>query len=155
VTDKTLRDQLAALLRGGEAHAPLEDAIRGFPPSLAHSRVGSIPRTPWRLLEHIRIAQWDILEFCQNPDHVSPKFPDGYWPSGDSPPTANSWDESVSAFCSDLVSMQRLVADPQSDLFVPIPHGDGQNLLREAMLVADHNSYHLGQLLVIRRGLGK
>jgi len=153
--DKTLRDQLAALLRGGEAHAPLEDAIRGFPSSLAHSRVGSIPHTPWRFLEHMRIVQWDILEFCQNPDHVSPEFPDGYWPSGDSPPTTNSWDESVSAFCSDLVSMQRLVADPQSDLFAPIPHGDGQTLLREAMLVADHNSYHLGQLLVIRRGLGK
>ena len=155
MTDKTLRDQLAALLRGGEAHAPLEDAIRGFPSLLAHSRVGSIPHTPWRFLEHMRIVQWDILEFCQNPDHVSPEFPDGYWPSGDSPPTANSWDESVSAFCSDLVSMQRLVADPQSDLFVPIPHGDGQTLLREAMLVADHNSYHLGQLLVIRRGLGR
>jgi hypothetical protein len=103
----------------------------------------------------MRIAQWDILEFCQNPDHVSPKFPDGYWPLGDSPPTANSWDESISTFCSELVAMQRLVADPQSDLFAPIQHGYGQTLLQEAMLVADHNSYHLGQLLVFRKGLGR
>jgi hypothetical protein len=116
MTDRMLRDQLVALLRGGEAHAPVEDTVRGFPLSLAHSRVG-------------------------------------YWPLGDSPPTANSWDESISTFCSELVAMQRLVADPQSDPFALIPHGDGQTLLREAMLVADHNSYHLGQLLVIRRGL--
>jgi hypothetical protein len=101
----------------------------------------------------MRIAQWDILEYCRNADHVSPDFPDGYWPSEDSPPTASSWDECVDMFCSDLVAMQRLVSDPESDLFAPIPHGEGQTLLREALLVADHNSYHLGQLMAIRRGL--
>jgi hypothetical protein len=101
----------------------------------------------------MRIAQWDILEFCRNPDHVPPKFPDGYWPPGESPPTASSWDESASAFRSDLAAMQRLAADPESDLFAPIPHGDGQTLLRELLLVADHNAYHLGQLLAIKRGL--
>ena len=130
----------------------MEEAIREFPPSLASSRVGALPHTPWRLLEHLRIAQWDILEFCRNPDHVSPEFPTGYWPTGDAPPTATAWDEAVSRFCSDLEAMQRLVADPRSDLFAPIEHGDGQTLLREALLVADHNSYHLGQLMVIRRG---
>lgn len=151
--DKALREQLVALLRGGEAHSVVEGEIRAFPQELARSRVGSIPHTPWRLLEHMRIAQWDILEFTRNADHVSPEFPDGYWPPGDSPPTANAWDESVSAFCSDLEAMQRLVSDPDSDLFARIPHGKGQTLLREALLVADHNSYHLGQLIAIRRGL--
>lgn len=151
--DKMLRDQLVILLRGGEAHSPVENAIRGFPSPLAQSRLAPIPHTPWRILEHMRIAQWDILEFCRTPDHVSPEFPDGYWPTGDSPPTASSWDESVTAFCSDLVAMQRLVADPESDLYAPIPHGDGQKLLREALLVADHSSYRLGQLMAIKRGI--
>jgi hypothetical protein len=103
----------------------------------------------------MRIAQRDILEFCRNSDHVSPKFPNGYWPQGDSPPDAGSWDESVSIFCSDLEEMEQLVADPDTDLFAPIPHGDGQTILREVLLVADHNSYHLGQLLAIKRGLKK
>ena len=153
MTDKILREQLVALLRGGEAHSPVIEVIRGFPCLLAGSHVGNIPHTPWRLLEHMRIAQWDILEFSRNPDHVSPDFPDGYWPTKESPPNENSWDESVSAFCSDLEAMQQLVTDPDSNLFTPIPHGSGQTLLREAMLVADHNSYHLGQLVAIRRGL--
>ncbi len=155
MNDATLSEHVLYLLDGGGAHLDFDKAVAELPVELRGAKVVNIPHSPWRLVEHMRICQWDILEFCQNPDHVSPEFPDGYWPSGDSPPTANSWDESVSAFCSDLVSMQRLVADPQSDLFAQIPYGDGQTLLREAMLVADHNSYHLGQLLVIRRGLGR
>jgi hypothetical protein len=153
MTDAVLRSVLVALLRGGDAHSPVESVIREFPVSLAQSRTGALPHTPWRLLEHMRIAQWDILEFSRNADHVSPEFPGGYWPSGDSPPTSRAWDESVAAFCSDLQAMQRLVEDPGSDLLAPIPHGDGQTLLREALLVADHNSYHLGQLVAIRRAL--
>jgi hypothetical protein len=101
----------------------------------------------------MRIAQWDILEFCRNPDHVSPEWPSGYWPSESARPGADAWDETVSAFCSDLDAMERWVNDPQSDLFARIPHGDGQTLLREALLVADHNSYHHGQLIVLRRAL--
>ena len=112
------------------------------------------PHTPWRLVEHIRIAQWDILEFCRNPKHVSPKFPDGYWPDGDAPPDSTAWGKSVEAFRADLQAMQDLVADPSTDLFTPIPHGDGQTILREALLVADHNAYHLGQLVTVRRALG-
>jgi len=152
--NKVLRSQLVALLRGGEAHSHVEDTILTFPSSYADSRVGTIPHTPWRLLEHMRIVQWDILEFCRNPNHVSPEFPEGYWPAGDSPPTTASWDESVTAFCSDLAAIQQLVADPRWDLYALIPHGEGQTLLREALLVADHNSYHLGQLMAIRHGLG-
>ena len=153
MTDKSLRSHLVELLRGGEAHAVVENAICEFPAEMADSRVGAIPHTPWRLLEHMRIAQWDILEFCRNPRHVSPEFPKGYWPPEDSPPAAGAWDASVKTFCSDLLDMQRLVSDPEADLFAPIPHGEGQTLLREALLVADHNSYHLGQLMAIRRGL--
>jgi hypothetical protein len=116
--------------------------------------VDGVPHTPWRLLEHMRIAQWDILEFSRDPGHVSPAFPEGYWPEGDAPPEAQAWDRSVRAFRADLQAMQDLVRDPATDLFARIPHGDGQTVLREALLVADHNAYHLGQLVMLRRCLG-
>jgi hypothetical protein len=151
--DRFLREQLVTLLGGGEAHATVEPTVRDFPSDLASARVGSLPHTPWRLLEHLRIAQWDILEFSRNPGHVSPDFPDGYWPNEDAPRDADAWNASVDAFCDDLRAMQRLVSDPASDLFAPIPGGDGQTLLREAMLVADHNAYHLGQMMAIRRAV--
>jgi hypothetical protein len=106
------------------------------------------------LLEHLRIAQWDILEFSRDGRHVSPPFPEGYWPSGDAPPDEEAWERSVSAFRADLKAMEALVADPSTDLFAPIPHGQGQTVLREALLVADHNAYHLGQLVLLRRLLG-
>jgi len=105
-------------------------------------------------LEHLRIAQWDILEFSRNAGHVSPPWPDGYWPRGDAPPDERAWDRAVDAFRTDLAAMCVSVADPATDLFAPIPHGDGQTVLREALLVADHNAYHLGQLVVVRRLLG-
>ena len=146
-----LREQLVRLLQGGEAHASVEEMIRSFPAGLAGTRVGTIPHTPWRLLEHLRIAQWDILEFSRDPNHISPSFPDGYWPAGDLPSTAGSWDETVAAFCRDLQQMQELVSDPERDLLAPFPYGSGQTLFREALVLADHNSYHLGQLMMIRR----
>ena len=149
MSDDVLRDQLITLLRGGEAHAPIEDVIRGFPAEHAAVRVDGVVHTPWRLLEHLRIAQWDILEFSRDPRHVSPEFPRGYWPEGDAPPSPDAWDASVERFCADLEAMEDLVADPTNDLMAPIPHGDGQTLLREAMLVADHNAYHVGQLVLI------
>jgi hypothetical protein len=102
----------------------------------------------------MRLAQWDILEFSRNPRHVSPPWPDGYWPPGDAPPDARAWDRAVDAFRKDLESICALVADPATDLFAAIPHGEGQTILREALLVADHNAYHLGQLVVVRRLLG-
>jgi hypothetical protein len=153
MNDRALREHLVALLRGGEAHADVVGALRGVPPSIAGSRIAGIPHTPWRLLEHMRIAQWDILEFSRDPDHVSPEFPDGYWPDGDAPPSEGAWHASIAAFRDDLAAMQQLVEDPGTDLLRPIPHGEGQTILREALLVADHNAYHLGQLLLIRKGL--
>jgi hypothetical protein len=152
--DKALREHLLYLLGGGGAHLDFEAAVAGLPAELQGARPAGVPHTPWRLLEHLRIAQWDILEFCRNPRHVSPPFPAGYWPSGDAPPDPAAWDRSVTGFRADLRAMQDLVADPATDLFARIPHGDGQTVLREALLVADHLSYHLGQLVVVRRALG-
>jgi len=149
-----LREHLLYLLRGGGAHLDFEKAVAGLPPELRGVRPAGLPHSPWRLLEHLRLAQWDILEFCRNPRHVSPPFPEGYWPEGDAPPDSDAWGRSVNAFRADLRAMEALVADPASDLFTPLPHGEGQTLLREALLVADHNAYHLGQLVVVRRLLG-
>jgi uncharacterized damage-inducible protein DinB len=153
-TDQALRDHLLYLLRGGGAHLDFEKAIADLPAALHGAKAAGTPHTPWRLLEHMRIAQWDILEFSRNPKHVSPEFPDGYWPRGDAPPDDAAWDRSVAAFRADLRAMQDLVANPATDLFAPIPHGEGQTILREALLVADHNAYHLGQLVLLRRLLG-
>jgi hypothetical protein len=150
----SLRQHLLYLLRGGGAHLDFEKAIAGLPPQLRGQKPAGQPHTPWRLLEHLRIAQWDILRFSVDPAHVSPKWPDGYWPSGDGPPDAGAWDRSVEAFRADLKAMLDLVADPHSDLFTPFAHGQGQTLLREALLVADHNAYHLGQFVLVRRLLG-
>lgn len=153
-TDQTLRDQLLWLLRGGDAHLDFDRAVADLPVELRGVKANGVPHTAWRLLEHMRIAQWDILEFSRDPNHVSPKFPDGYWPAGDAPPDDAAWDRSVAAFRADLQAMQALVADPRIDLFVPIPHGQGQSILREALLIVDHNAYHLGQLVMLRRLLG-
>jgi hypothetical protein len=149
-----LRKHLLELLRGGGAHLDFEKAIADLPPELRGRKVKNLPHTPWRLLEHLRIAQWDILEFSRNPRHGSPPFPEGYWPAADAPPDAAAWDRSVAAFRADLQAMQDLVADPATDLSAPLAHGQGQTVLREALLVADHNAYHLGQLVVVRRLLG-
>jgi hypothetical protein len=151
---KSLREHLLYLLRGGGAHLSFDKAVAGIPPALRGRTVPPVPHSPWRLLEHLRIAQWDILEFSRDSEHVSPTFPDGYWPRGDAPPDDSAWDRAVDAFRADLMELCALVANPATDLFTPIPHGDGQTVLREALLVADHNAYHLGQLVVVRRLLG-
>jgi len=150
----TLREQLVALLKGGGAHVGFLDAIDGFPPAKHGSYVQGLPHTGWQLLEHSRIAQWDILEFSRNASHVSPDFPEGYWPKTPGPPNEEAWEDSVSAFKRDLRDMIRLVENPRTDLYTKIPHGDGQNVLREALVLADHNSYHLGQLVNLRQALG-
>jgi hypothetical protein len=155
MNDQEMRNQLVALLRGGEAHCETEEALRSCPFWIAGSRVDALPHTPWRLLEHMRIAQRDILEFSRNPDHVSPEFPDGYWPKSDEPPDEAAWKDAVSAFCRDLKDLQDLVSDPKADLFAPILHGQGQTLFREALLAADHNAYHMGQLILFQRALAR
>jgi len=149
-----IRRHLLELLDGGHAHPDFETAIADLPADLRGAKPPGLPHTPWRLLEHMRIAQWDILRFSIDPDHVSPEFPSGYWPEGDAPPDSGAWDRTVEAFRADLREMKDLLANPQTDLLTPIPHGQGQTILREALLVADHNSYHIGQLITARRLLG-
>lgn len=152
--NESLREHLVRLLTKRQAHAGWKDILMDFPEALRGKKPDAAPHTAWQLLEHLRIAQWDILEFSRRADHVSPEFPDGYWPPSPEPPEASSWDASVKAFGSDLDAMTALVRDPASDLFTPFPHGTGQTLLREAMLVADHNAYHLGQIVLLRKMLG-
>jgi hypothetical protein len=154
VADKSLRKHLVQLLRGDQTHVGFEKAIGGLPPALRGVRPENLPFTAWRLLEHLRIAQWDIVEFSINPAHESPKWPEGYWPEGDAPPSDAAWKKSVQQCRKDLERMKDLVNDPETDLHAAIPGGDGQTALREAMLVADHNAYHLGELVFLRRMLG-
>jgi hypothetical protein len=149
-----LRKHVLELLKGKSAHADFESAVSGFPVKRAGEKPRGAEHTAWQLLEHMRIAQWDILEFTRNPKHVSPKWPEGYWPASQSPAVKTAWSKSVRAFRADLRAMMALVADPDADLLSRIPHGQGQTLLREALLLADHNSYHLGQLVMLRRLLG-
>jgi hypothetical protein len=149
-----LREQLVYLLKGGGAHVHFTDALEGFPAGKYGTFANALPHTGWQLLEHARIAQWDIVNFCKNPKHVSPDFPGGYWPKTPNPPTEQAWAESVQSFRRDLQSMVRLVQDSHTDLFANIPHGQGQTILREVLLLADHNAYHLGQLVDLRRALG-
>jgi hypothetical protein len=153
-TDGAVRAHLLWLLRGGHAHVYFNRALAGVPPKVRGARPAGLPYSPWMLVEHMRIAQWDILEFSRNPRYVSPKWPEGYWPKIAAPPSAGAWAASVTALRRDLNDMMRLVKDPRTDLYAKIPHGDGQTILREALLVADHNAYHLGQLIVVRRLLG-
>ena len=149
-----IREHVAKLLRGTDAHLDFDDTVSRFPAELRTVRPGGAAHSAWQLLEHLRIAQWDILEFSRDPNHVSPTFPDGYWPSRDITPDAEAWDKSVSAFRSDREALLDLVADESTDLLAPIPHGTGQTILRECFVVAKHNSYHLGQLILLRRLLG-
>jgi hypothetical protein len=150
--DAALREQLLALLDGGHAHAGFEAAIKGIPPALRARTPKGLPYSPWQLLEHMRLALWDILEFSRSAGHVSPPWPEGYWPTQAC--TESAWRKSVRAFRDDMQAMKGLVSDPASDLMARIPWGDGQTLLREALLVADHNAYHVGELIVVRRLLG-
>jgi hypothetical protein len=157
MTDKheqSLRKHLSELLEGGSAHAKFDDVIKGLPPKLRGVKPANFPHTAWMLLEHLRLAQWDILEFSRNPKHVSPPWPSGYWPKAEAPPNAAAWNRSVQQFRRDLKAMQSLVTNRKTDLFARIPGADGQTILREALLLADHNAYHLGQLLDVRRMLG-
>ncbi len=153
-SQKPIRDHLLALLDGGQAHLDFEAAIASLPNELRGATPEGLTHSPWRLVEHMRIAQWDILRFSVDPGHVSPDFPRGYWPEGNAPPDPEAWDRSVAGFRADQEVLKELVSNPQTDLLAPIPHGQGQTIFREALLVADHNAYHLGQLVVVRKLLG-
>jgi hypothetical protein len=152
--EKSLRKHLLELLEGGSAHAKFDDVIKGLPAKLRGAKPAKFPNSPWMLLEHLRLAQWDILEFSRNAKHVSPPWPSGYWPKTEGPANATAWNKSVAQFRRDLQAMQKLVASPKTDLFARIPWGDGQTILREGPLLADHNAYHLGQLVMLRKSMG-
>jgi hypothetical protein len=149
--DDSVRKHVLSLLRGSSAHISLDDFISGFPADLCNRHIDGLPYTPWQVLEHMRLALWDILEFSRDANHVSPEFPKGYWPQPNEAGTTALWQETVDAFRNDLQQMQSLLDDPATDLHAKIPHGDGQTILREALVVADHNAYHLGVLAVMAR----
>ena len=152
--DQSLREHLTYLLDGGGAHLDFDATVAGLPAALRGIRPSGLPHTPWELLEHIRIAQWDILEFMRKPKHVSPAWPAGYWPASQAPPDDAAWDKSVKAFRADLAAIRRMVKNPKIGLHARIPHGTGQTVLHEVLLAADHTAYHLGQMVLVRRLLG-
>lgn len=153
--DSRLKKHLLNLLSFEGAHVGFDEAVRRLAPELRGKKVRGAPHTAWQLVEHMRIAQWDILEFSRDAKHVSPKWPEGYWPHSSAPPSEAAWKKSIAAFRRDLEEMKKLVAEADDEkLYANIPHGDGQTLLRETLLIADHNSYHLGQLVMLRKMLG-
>lgn len=154
MNDAALREHLCWLIREGHAHVAFEAAFGDVPESKRGIRPEGLPWSLWELLEHVRICQWDILAFSRSADHVSPPHPAGYWPASPEPPTPTAWDDAYAAVLADRAAMEQLIRDPRADLFAPFPWGDGQTLLREATLIADHNAYHLGQAIAVRRLLG-
>jgi hypothetical protein len=149
-----VRQQLLDLLRGGNSHMGYAEALAPFPHALINTLVPNTDYTPYRLLEHLRIAQWDIVEFVRNPNHVSPPWPAGHWPPPGHVATPADWEQSLAAFWQDLHAFQALVADPATDLFADLPHAPGYNVLREVLVLADHNAYHLGELALLRHVIG-
>jgi hypothetical protein len=152
--DTAVREHVAKLLDGGQAHATLEAALKGLPVELRGKRPKGAEHSPWEILEHMRIATEDILEFSRDSKYVSPEWPAGYWPKTQAPPNDKAWSKSVRALNAAIVAMRELVSADSTDLYAPIPHGDGQTILREALLIADHNAYHLGEFVLVRRLLG-
>jgi hypothetical protein len=152
--DAALREHLVKLLTEAQAHATFEDSVKGLKPELRGKVPKGAKHSPWQLLEHLRIAQWDIVEFSRNAKYKSPKWPEDYWPLEKAPADEKAWDKSVRAFKRDRKEMVELVRDDKTDLFAKIPHGDGQTILREALLIADHNAYHVGQMVLLRILLG-
>ena len=148
-----VREQVIKLLREGQAHLTFDEVVKDLPARLRGVKPTGAPHTAWQLVEHMRIALWDILEFSRDAQHISPPWPDGYWPKDDRPPSDSAWTSSIESIRRDMAAMEKLVEDPKTDLYSKIPHGTGQNILREALLVADHNAYHVGQLMLLRRML--
>lgn len=153
-THDVLRRHLLAALDGRGAHVDFDAALRDLPEALRGRRPEGLPYSPWELLEHLRFTQRDLLDFCRDSDYAEPDWPGDYWPDDPAPPSPEAWDASVAAFREDLEALQALITDPTTDLLAEIPHGDGQTYLREVLLVIDHNAYHLGQLVAVRRLLG-
>lgn len=151
---EVLREQLLALLRGGHAHMPFEQVVSGFPERLMNERAPNFPHTPWQLLEHLRIAQWDILEFIRNPAYESPPWPEGYWPTKGERADLQKWENTTARFFADRQALEEIVADESTDLTAPLPHAADYNILREILVVSDHNAYHLGEMATLKTVLG-
>jgi len=152
--DTALREQLLHLLRGGNAHLTFDDAVADFPMEAINRRPPNVPYTPWHLLEHLRITQWDILDFIRNAHYQAIKWPDNYWPAPDAEADAAAWEKTLAAFRADQTAIEVIASDLQTDLAATIPHGDGQTVLREILLVADHNAYHIGEFAILRQVMG-
>lgn len=150
-SQKVIREQLIALLTGHNAHLSLEQAIADFPPEHMNTQLPHVDYTPWQLLEHMRIAQWDIIEFVINPNHISPKWPEGYWPSREIEATKQMWENTVNQLFHGLKSAEEIVLNSHIDLYSPIPHAPGYNIFREILLIADHNAYHTGQFVLLKK----
>jgi len=151
--DRILRDQLVEFLRGGSAHVELTAALKDFPSELYGAKPKGAPHTAWQLLEHIRFTLHDLLDFCMNPKYVAPDWPEAYWPKNGAPNSKDEWKACAKAIQEDIAEFEKLAGDPGSNLYAPIPWGDGQTLLREILLAGDHTSYHLGQLVMLRKQL--
>lgn len=149
--EQIMREQLLAVLRGGHAHMTFDQAIAGFPLDYINQKPPNVPYTPWHLLEHLRICQWDILEFIRNPAHVSPEWPSGLWPAPGAQADRAQWQHTIAAFQADLKALEALAADPQTELFAPLPQGLPYTIFREIMVVANHNSYHIGEFAILRQ----
>jgi hypothetical protein len=148
-----MKKELHALLAAKNAHLPLLKIVENFPKRYYNSKFSAVAYSPWQLLEHIRIAQWDILEFIRNPDHISPDWPEGYWPPANESADKEKWEKTVQAIFDDLMTLDSMIDDPKVDIFAPLPHASKYSIFREILLVADHNAYHLGQFMVLRRFL--
>lgn len=151
--DEALRNHLIALLDGGQAHVRFDDVVADWLPEARGVRPEGAAHSPWQVLEHLRICQWDILDFSRNAEYEELDWPADYWPAEEGPPAPDAWEKSIESFCNDMAEMKALVEDRERDLYEPFPWGSGQTLLREAMLVADHNAYHLGELMALKKRL--
>lgn len=152
--DQAVREQILFQLRGGGAHMPLAQAVADFPAEQINTRPPAVPYSFWHLLEHIRIAQWDILDFVRNPDYETIKWPDDYWPAAEAEADQAQWNATLAAIQADQQEMEAIIADPATDLYSDLPHAPGYNILREALLIADHNAYHIGEFGILRQVLG-
>ncbi|MFN2212725.1 MAG: DinB family protein [Anaerolineales bacterium] len=153
-SDQVVRQQLLALLNGGNAHMSFEQAVADFPAGHFNTHPPHVSYTPWHLLEHLRLAQWDILDFIRNPDYVTPEWPKDYWPDPDEIAKQEQWNQTIGSFLQDLQSLRDIAADPETDLYAPLPHAPDYTIFREILVVSDHNAYHIGEFAILRQVIG-
>ena len=152
--DQILREQLLALLRGGQAYMPFDQAVADFPTEHFNTRPPNVTYTFWHLLEHLRIAQYDILDYVRNPDYTTPNWPADYWPAPDAITDAAGWQATLDAFRADRLALEAIIQAPETDLTAPLPHAPQHNILREILVVAEHNAYHTGEFAILRQVMG-